>query len=251
MRDVFLLLRSFFLLSIVVSAISLSAQSSLRAQIASASFRREIVPNIVLNGTIDSYTSDQQDSGTATLSASSDGSYQVSFQLNSGGFFSESRNGPALNSTCTWSDSSQTQHEIPLANCWKPLVWFLPSLGLASSQTYQNISLQDLGVEASDNETSSRRNIHAETMLSAFPQRTQDRLKNQMGMELSLDPSSLLPSMLAYYSLSDKGESDSLKYEIHFSKYQSFEGVAIPMHIERYLNGAIQLSMDITTVSIN
>jgi hypothetical protein len=66
---------------------------------------------------------------------------------------------------------------------------------------------------------------------------------------LYVDPSTLLPSILDYSVLSDSG-SAMIAVEVRFSQYQKLAGLTVPGHIERYLNGSLDLSIDITQASV-
>jgi hypothetical protein len=76
-------------------------------------------------------------------------------------------------------------------------------------------------------------------------------LAQQSIMDLGLDPTTLLPAVLAYTVRPDNGAQTQIAIEIHYSSYQSVNGVQVPFHIQRYVNGALQLDILISSAQVN
>jgi hypothetical protein len=75
------------------------------------------------------------------------------------------------------------------------------------------------------------------------------QIQSQSTTTLLLDPGTLLPAALDFWMQSDSG-SARIAVEMRFSNYKQLSGIAVPAHIERYMNGSLQLAIDITQVSI-
>jgi hypothetical protein len=66
-----------------------------------------------------------------------------------------------------------------------------------------------------------------------------------------VDPVSFLPAVLSYSIRPDNGAPISIAIEIHYSNYQAINGVQIPFTIQRYVNGSLQLEVDVTSAQVN
>ena len=121
------------------------AANALLAQLGTAFSGAVVVQHVQLNGNATWHAGSLNDSGTVTLTASSDGSWQMLLDLSGIGKKSESRTGAGLEATCQWSGSDGVLHPIAPGNCWKPATWFLPGLSLQSSIIPAYTATADLG----------------------------------------------------------------------------------------------------------
>lgn len=69
--------------------------------------------------------------------------------------------------------------------------------------------------------------------------------------DIGLDTVSLLPAVLAYSVHPDNGAPVSIAIEIHYSDYRTVSGVQIPFHIQRYVNGFLQLDILVSSAAVN
>jgi hypothetical protein len=76
-------------------------------------------------------------------------------------------------------------------------------------------------------------------------------LAQQSTTDLGLDPTTLLPTVLAYTVCPDNGAQVKIAIEIHYSNYQPVDGVQVPFHIQRFVNGSLQLDILINSAQIN
>jgi hypothetical protein len=73
----------------------------------------------------------------------------------------------------------------------------------------------------------------------------------QSTTDIGLDPTSFLPSILAYKVRPDNGAETFVSIEIRFSDYQTVDGITVPFQIERLVNGAKDLDIQIASVVVN
>jgi hypothetical protein len=69
--------------------------------------------------------------------------------------------------------------------------------------------------------------------------------------DLGLDPATLLPAVLTYSIRPDNGAPIPIAVEIHYSNYQTINGVKIPFTIQRYINGSLQLEIAVSSAQVN
>jgi hypothetical protein len=69
--------------------------------------------------------------------------------------------------------------------------------------------------------------------------------------DIGLDPITFLPAVLAYSVHPDNGAPIQVAIEVHYSDYRTVDGTQIPFHIERYVNGYLQLDIHVTSAEVN
>jgi len=69
--------------------------------------------------------------------------------------------------------------------------------------------------------------------------------------DLGLDTASQLPSVLRYHVQPENRSQTPISIEIRYSNYASVDGVQIPMTIQKYVNGSLQLDIAVSSAQIN
>lgn len=70
-------------------------------------------------------------------------------------------------------------------------------------------------------------------------------------MRVLYDPQTLLPASTEYVIHADNDLHVQIPVRIVYSNYQTVSGLPIPLRIDRYVNGVLQLSITLTTASLN
>jgi len=225
--------------------------SSVLGQLATAFSNGQAVQQIQLSGTATWNAGSLEDSGTATLTASSNGSSQLQLLLSNTGSRTETQTGLGLSADCQWAGADGVSHQTSSNNCWRPALWFLPALSLQPSLITSDIGVADLGVGPVGSGDNSSRHLQSQLLFAGFPAVVSGGFAQQSTIDLGLDPTSLLPAVLAYSILPDSGLSTPIAIEIHYSNYQTVNGVQIPFLIQRYVNGSLQLAISVNSAQIN
>jgi hypothetical protein len=215
----------------------------------SAAFSNGIqVGSVQLNGTIERYAGSATESGTVILTANADGTDQMQMNLSSG-MRSESQTAIGVNRSCQWSGLDSVVHDSTGPTCWPALIWFLPQLSLQPGKLPVLLGTIDGGIQTTSNGTLEV--LQNYVIASSFSKNSAAALQIQKLSTtlLLVDPQSMLPKALDYTLLSESG-SAVISVEIRFSNYQRLAGLMLPTHIERYLNGGLELAMDISQATI-
>jgi hypothetical protein len=222
--------------------------TSLLTQMAAAFSGSNPINSVELKGNVTSFPSGSGISGTATLIASADGSNKIRFQL-ANGWHTETRSAARNDRNCSWSGADGITHEAMGANCWTAIVPFLPQLSLQPALIPNALGTEFLGIKS--NERGTYYAIRNQLIIAPgkTPLTVTQQIQKQSTTTLLIDPTTFLPAALAYTMQSDSG-SASIAVEMRFSDYKQLSGLTVPVHIERYLNGSLQLAIDITQVSI-
>jgi hypothetical protein len=172
-------------------------------------------------------------------------------QLAAAGQRTESQTGAGTSAGCQWAGADGVGHAVYLDNCWRPELWFLPSLSLQPSLLPSYFNAVDLGVGTVGFSGNAYRHLQSQLVFSNLSTSMSANLAQQSIMDLGLDPTTLLPAVLAYTVRPDNGAQTQIAIEIHYSSYQSVNGVQVPFHIQRYVNGALQLDILISSAQVN
>jgi hypothetical protein len=76
-------------------------------------------------------------------------------------------------------------------------------------------------------------------------------LSRLSSFDLTLDATTHLPLSLSFATHADDNALFDIPVEIAFSNYQIMNGVVIPTHIQRFLNGTQILDVTITSAKVN
>ena len=219
------------------------------AQISNAFSGNKPVSHVQLSGSATWYSGGNQDTGTATLTASASGGAQMQLSMTQKGAWTETQSDIGFGMDCGWAGSDGVLHSGDALNCLKPVVWFLPSLSLQSSQIPSGIGAADLGMGTVG--PGSYHHLQLQAVLSDMPNRLLTDSVQASTVDIGLDPHTLLASVLRYQVHPDSGAQVQIPIEIRYSNYQTVNGVVVPFTIQRYLNGSLQLQITINSASIN
>lgn len=225
--------------------------SSLLAELSSAISGSKPVQQVQLSGNATWYTGGSQGSGTVTLVASAGGSWQMQLVVSSIGQRTESQTGAGSNADCQWRGADGVAHEIDPDNCWRPTLWFFPAISLQPSQLSSYLVAVDLGTGPVGSSANIYRHLQSQLLFTGLPSTMATDIAKQSTTNLGLDPTSLFPAVLAYSVRPDSGASTPIAMEIHYSDYRAVNGTQIPFHIQRYVNGYLQLDILLNSAQVN
>ena len=245
------ILRCTILLALCSLCFYASAQSSAGAALAQLDqvmFSSLPVQKVVLSGQVAWTVGSSQDSGQVTLTANITGSVSSDYVLEKGGEHKEVvESGPL--SACTLfvpNKASQTGNGL---SCWRPVAWFYPALSLQPASLLSGVGVVDLGQDQVGSGT--YRHLKSQLVLAELDATLVTRLMTDSTTDIGLDSSSFLPAVLRYSVHPDDGSAPLIPIEVHFSNYQQIKGVQVPFLIEKYVNGALQASITVTSTQIN
>jgi hypothetical protein len=215
-------------------------------QLSTAFSGGKVVQSVQLTGNATLHAGSLEDSGTVSLTASTDGSSQMQVDLATTGQRSETQTGAGSGATCEWAGKDGVAQPVDERNCWKPTLWFLPAFSLQPSLLPSYLGIIDLGLDTVGSSPNVYRHLQSQLGFSGL-----QALMQQSTCDLGLDPTSFLPSVLAYSVFPDNGVQIPIAIEIHYSNYQAVDGAQIPFHIQRYVNGSLQLDILLSSAQIN
>ena len=232
-----------------------SAQTELTSfekQALLASSPAAVVPkSITLTGNVVWIAGSLREAGTVLLTASSDGSISESWSLPS-----QSHNSvaTALGSgrSCKTTDAKGTIKKTSDPNCWRPIPWFAPWIGLHRLSTGSVIGLDSTKPE--DRAVGSEKLTFQQPLPTVVPMAS--ALKSQLSQmqtraaaTISYDRSTALPSSLQFDQILDSDPAHVINNNIVFSDFRPEGGFILPHRIQRYIQRTLQADITITAVN--
>jgi hypothetical protein len=200
--------------------------------------------DVVVQASASYVAGSDEESGTATLTAS--GKQQSLVQLNlGGGPRQEIRNGPAG----AWSGPDGTAHSMAIHNCWTDASWFFPALTLEAVAADPQTNVSYLGTDTSKG----RPLLHLQVTRSPAGQSADVTalILRLSTMDIYLDPQSFLPLVLDFNIHPDKDANTDIPVEIQFGNYESSNGALVPFHVQKFLQRTLLLDLSVSNVLVN
>jgi hypothetical protein len=235
--------------SIALAQTAQSVDSSLLTQTLAAFSGGQAIQNIQLSATAVRYMGDAQDSGDAILTATPTAANSVQLSLAAEGSWDETQSDFGAHAACQWSGNDGIAHDGDYLNCFRPIVWFMPLLSLQASSTSAGIGTIDLGTDQVGSGT--YRHLQCQATLSQLPADLLASSVQASTTDIWIDPGSTLPAILQYHVHPDGGGLTDILIEIHYADYRNVNGVMIPFTIQRYINGSLQLEIQVSSAQIS
>jgi hypothetical protein len=206
------------------------------------------IRDVTLTGTARRIAGSNDETGSAVFKALSTGEASIDLSFSSGPqseVYANSAQGPVG----SWSGPKGTSGAMSLHNILVDSAWFAPALMLSKLSSTQNVTLTYRGSETRDGLAVQHLTISKQ--FTGVPARISADLQRLSQMEVYLDASTSLPVSLSFNTHPDGNAALDLPVEIAFSSYQSVNGVQIPFHVEKYVNGALTLDLQFQKADLN
>lgn len=209
------------------------------------------VNDVTLSGTVTRIAGSDNDSGTATLKATTVGQARIDLNLPSGQR-SEVRDTSANPLAGSWSGPDGNWHPIAGHNLRTDPTWFFPEFLIHRVLSNPAFSISPVDAEIMDGiEVQHFVVIQQIDGSGQLPASIQGLLRGLTRIDIYLNSSSLLPTAIAFNDHPDVDAGLNIPIEIKFLNYQRFSGVTIPYHVQRYLNNELVLDLTVQTIQIN
>jgi len=155
--------------------------------------------------------------------------------------------------TGAWTEASTTQTHTttgPFAmhNCWTDAAWFFPALSSLAQVSNAGFVFTYVGIEQHAGVNTQHIQIFQVPALAPEVSSMVERLST---MDFYLDSVSLLPVALTFKVHPDDDMGSEIPAEIRFGNYQSVNGIQIPFHVQRIINGIVVLDFVVNSAAIN
>ncbi len=243
----------------------LSTQTAQASSILQGSFKalvgRSVISDVTISATARRISGPADETGTATLTAMAAGESKLSLNLPSGTFL-ETRtpvgnppSGAPAGATVpagTWSGPDGVTHSMAVHNIVTDATWFLPAFIIGRLTSSTNYVPSYIGPETHNGQQVVHLSVSQQFWLNVLgqaPIQAPPLFQHLSQMDLYLDPTTLLPLELDFEVHPDNNALADIPVEISFSSYGDVNGVQVPFHVQRYLNGSLALDLEFTSVA--
>lgn len=187
-----------------------------------------------------------QASGTTVLK--SKGTGEARLDISAGQFARSEIRNDSSGPNGQWLDAAGVRHPSAVHNCWQPAGWFSPHalvqllsatdsvVSYLGSEMRGSITVDHLRAYRNYNSNSVKINSDIQ-LLSTF--------------DVYLDSSTHLPIAVTFNTHPDNDYGRNVPVEVRFADYRSVNGVEVPFHIQRLLQGVLNLDLTVTSATVN
>jgi hypothetical protein len=203
------------------------------------------VSDVTLTGSV-TWNGGETDAGTATLRALGTGESRMDLAL-ANGTRTEIRDAQTGVTIGKWIAPNNASGNFAWHNCQTDAAWFFPALG--SLTAGQGVVLSYVGQESRNGATVQ----HIQSYVSQSGQSAVAGLNPQQlsAIDFYLDATTLLPITITFDVHPDNNQAINLLVEVDFSNYQTINGIAMPMHIQKYQQGNLMIDLVLSAASFN
>lgn len=233
----------------LISALSVVAQNppssdpfavSLAKQAISTLTGGAAISDVMLKANVISILGSDYETGTATFEAKGLSESRVDLNL-TGGTRSDVRDATNGIPGGAWETNGGTAAQYALFNCWTDAAWFFPGLSSLSQTANPNLAFVYVGQEQ-----------HSGVNVQHI--RVSQSVSQNLPVVITdfyLDANSLLPVAVGFNLHADTDMNTNVRNEIRFANYQGVNGVQVPFHFQRLLNGGVVLDVNVGSVAFN
>lgn len=204
------------------------------------------VKDVTLSGSVQRIAGSDDETGTATLKATSSKQGRVDLIVPSGqrSDVIDLSNGSLSGS---WCDPDGAWHSMVDHNLFTDPTWFFPTFLIAralSTTTYE--------VTAADAETKDGISVEHFAVFEQANQFDTTKLTESLSrIDIYLNSSTMVPVSIAFNIHADSNVLVNIPTVIKFSNFQNTQGIAVPYHIQKYINNGLALDVTVTGVQVN
>ena len=212
---------------------------ALATQALAALSARTPVSDITLTGTATRTAGSDAETGSITLQALGNSNSRFDF-VSTAGTSSEIRNASGGAPQGSWITPDGVSHAMATHNTFTDAAWFAPELTVLSQLSNPNLMVSYVGQET-------RAGAAVQHLHFAIQSASTDPTGLFQGLsaeDVYLDVSTYLPVALIFNTHPDNDAGTNISVEIDYSNYQPVNGVQIPFHVQKSLNGALFLDVE-------
>jgi len=208
----------------------------------------QAIKDVTLTGDVTWSGGGSPETGTGALMAKGTAESRVDLNL-SGGLRSDIRNDSAGYPQGATSVNGGKQQAWALHNCWINASWFFPALSFLGTTSDPSLVFSYVGQESRNGRTVQHLRIYRHL---TGPKPDAVALTQQLStLDVYLDAGTLLPLAFDFNMHPDDDAKTNNPVEIDFSNYQSMNGVQVPLHLQKFMQGSLALDVVVTSAVFN
>jgi hypothetical protein len=204
------------------------------------------ITDVTIRANVTSLLGSDNETGTGTLRAKGISESRIDLSL-SNGIRSEVRDAANGIPSGAWSTNGNASTAMALHNAWVDAAWFFPPLSSLSQTANPRFVFVYVGQEQHDGLLVQHIRSYQVPASGAIS----SPIPSLSTMDFYLDPNSYLPLAIGFKLHADKNIGVSVPVEIRFANYQGVNGIQVPFHFQRLLNGSLVLDVNVTRAALN
>lgn len=221
---------------------------SLAAQSIAALTGVNSVSDVTLTGNATWIAGSDNETGAATLYVKGTSESRVDLNL-TGGLRLDIRNDTAGYPQGASVIGSGSQQAWALHNCWINASWFFPALSFLATPSDPQLVYTYVG-QVSRNGTSVQ-HFQISRYLAGQKAAVISLTQQISTIDVYLDSDSFFPVAFSFNTHPDSDAMTNIAVEVDFSNYQNVNGVQVPFHIQKFLQGSLALDLTVTSAVFN
>jgi hypothetical protein len=206
------------------------------------------VTNAMVQGTSTFIAGSDQQSGNATLEASVGYQSRIILSL-SGGQRTMVRNGSGGAPQGKSAGADGAWQQTALHNCWTDPTWFFPAISIQSALNDPQIAFTYIGADTKAGV--SVQHIQISRLVPGQIASATQLIQQLSRTDIYVDATTYLPVAIDFNEHPDFAADLNTPVEILFSGWQAVNGIQMPPHIQKFLQGSLSLDLSGLTVSVN
>ena len=148
-----------------------------------------------------------------------------------------------------WIGGDGAAQPLALHNCFTEAIWFFPTLGVLAQTNDPQLSFLYLGAQT----YSGVPVLHLRTYRTLTNQDSDviTLVQTLSTEDVYLDPASLLPEFLTFFTHPDNNFSIAIPVEIDYADYRPIAKALVPYHIRRFESGVLKLDLVVGSAALN
>jgi hypothetical protein len=204
------------------------------------------ISDVTLKANVTSILGSDYESGTGTFQAKGTGESRSDLNLSTSGTRTDVRNLVSGAPAGAWGKNGGTSTAYAGHNCWTDAAWFFPAFSSLTQMANPNFIFKYIGPERHGGVNSQHIQIYQLAAQGQPP--SVQRLSK---MDFYLDAASSLPLGINFDTHADDDMNLNIPVAINFANYQPVQGIQVPFHIQRMLNGGVVLDATVTSAGFN
>ena len=203
------------------------------------------VIDVTLSANVTSIAGPDNETGTGIFAAQGRGNSRIDLKL-SQGTLSEVRSVSDGIPTGAWAKNGASATPHAQHNCWTDAAWFFPAVSSLTQSANPRFVFKYVGQEQLNGIS-----VQHISVFQANPSDTKGIFQRLSTTDFYLSTTSLLPIALRFNGHADNDMNTNLSNEILFANYQPVNGVRVPFHFQRLINGVVVLDATVTNAVFN
>jgi hypothetical protein len=200
--------------------------------------------DVTLNANVTSILGSDYETGTAVLQAKGVSESRVDITLSSSATRSDVRSLTNGSPGGAWGTNGNPSTSYAPHNCWSEAAWFFPALSSLTQTANLKLIFKYIGQERHGS-------VNTQHIRVYQPSPQNSPISSLSTMDFYLDAVSSLPIAIGFNSHPDDDIGTKLPVEINFANYRPINGIQVPFHFQKILNGLVTLDVSVTSSAFN